>query len=180
MLDITQLRLIRKKLGLTQSQFAKESGVSQSLIAKIESGRLDPSYSNALRIEETINRLHNESEPSVAKIMVKHVITVTPDEPVRAVVKLMTKKGISQVPVMHRNAVVGLVSERAMLEHLSEAVDRSAKVRDIMEECPPIVAPKAPMSVVADLLKYYPVVLVKEGALLGLVTKADLLKAMVR
>ncbi|MFQ5647816.1 MAG: helix-turn-helix transcriptional regulator, partial [Candidatus Aenigmatarchaeota archaeon] len=42
MQEITEIRKIRKKLGLTQSQLAQEARVSQSLIAKIEAGKLDP------------------------------------------------------------------------------------------------------------------------------------------
>ncbi len=40
--NIEHLKKIRKQLNLTQHQFAKESGVSQSMVAKIESNKLDP------------------------------------------------------------------------------------------------------------------------------------------
>ena len=43
--EIEQLKQIRKQLGLTQTEFAKEAGVSQSLVAKIEAGNIDPTYS---------------------------------------------------------------------------------------------------------------------------------------
>ena len=41
---IDRISKIRKQLGLTQIQLANLAGVSQSLIAKLESGRIDPSY----------------------------------------------------------------------------------------------------------------------------------------
>ncbi|MBS3124223.1 helix-turn-helix domain-containing protein [Candidatus Woesearchaeota archaeon] len=36
--NITEIGLLRKRFGLTQKELAANSGVSQSLIAKIESG----------------------------------------------------------------------------------------------------------------------------------------------
>ena len=38
--EITEIKLIRKKLGITQADLSKQAGVSQSLIAKIESERI--------------------------------------------------------------------------------------------------------------------------------------------
>ncbi|MBI2575829.1 helix-turn-helix domain-containing protein, partial [Candidatus Woesearchaeota archaeon] len=43
--ELANIKTLRKKLGLTQSGFAGQVGVSQSLVAKIEAGRIDPSYS---------------------------------------------------------------------------------------------------------------------------------------
>ena len=53
MFDISMLKRTRLQLGLTQTAFAKQAGVSQSLVTKIESGKLDPKYSTVIRIEET-------------------------------------------------------------------------------------------------------------------------------
>jgi len=43
--EINEVKDIRKRLGLTQLELAKRANVSQSLIAKIEAGRIDPRYS---------------------------------------------------------------------------------------------------------------------------------------
>ena len=50
--DITQLRKIRKQLDMTQHKLAKELEISQSMVAKIESGKLDPTYSYVKKIED--------------------------------------------------------------------------------------------------------------------------------
>ncbi len=48
-----------------------------------------------------------------------------------------------------------------------------------MEENPPIISLKSSTTVVSNLLKHYPMILVAdEGRLTGLITKADLLSKM--
>jgi predicted transcriptional regulator len=50
------------------------------------------------------------------------------------------------------------------------------KVSEIMEDAPPVISRKTAKSIISNLLKYCPVVLVSEkGKLIGLITKADLL-----
>jgi len=51
-IDPKQLKKIRVQLGITQSELAKAAGVSQSLIAKLESGLVDPSFSTMKSISE--------------------------------------------------------------------------------------------------------------------------------
>jgi len=78
--DITYLKKIRKQLNLTQHQFAKESQVSQSMIAKIESGKLDPTYSYVKKIEQVIQNLTKHYEKEAKDIMHKNIISVTTNE----------------------------------------------------------------------------------------------------
>jgi len=42
--DLEALVRLRKRLGLSQRELARISGVSQSLISKIERGKINPSY----------------------------------------------------------------------------------------------------------------------------------------
>ena len=44
MLDPKDIAKIRKRLGMTQNQLSEISGVSQSLIAKIEANKVAPTY----------------------------------------------------------------------------------------------------------------------------------------
>ena len=50
MRSLSEIKKIRKALGLTQKKLAFISGVSQSLVAKIESDRIDPTYSKVNQI----------------------------------------------------------------------------------------------------------------------------------
>ena len=60
-IDPKQLKKIRVQLGITQSELARVAGVSQSLIAKLESGLVDPSFSTMKAISEAL-RSHIKME----------------------------------------------------------------------------------------------------------------------
>lgn len=53
-------------------------------------------------------------------IMVKHVITLPPDAPVKDAVRLMREKNIGCIPVVDGRALVGIVTGRDMLKVLWE------------------------------------------------------------
>ena len=51
--EIKIIKRKRKEFGLTQKQLSKESGVSQSLIAKIEAEKAQASYEKMKKILKT-------------------------------------------------------------------------------------------------------------------------------
>lgn len=172
--DITNLKKIRKQLNLTQHEFAKKAGISQSMVAKIESGRLDPTYSYVKKIEEAIEQLTKTQESEAKDIMNKKVISVNKNEEIKNIINLLTKYDISQVPVLDNDIVVGLITESILLEHKE---DVNKKASEVMGESPPIVAKSAKISVITSLLRFYSIVLINEaGKLVGVITKADILK----
>lgn len=170
---LEDIKTIRKKLGMTQTELANRAGVSQSLIAKIESAILDPTFTNAQKIFEALQSMEKKHELTAGDVMNQKIISTTPDETVKSTIEKMRKFNISQLPVLESQNVIGLVSESTLLD----AITKNAKyVRDIMSDIPPIISKKASVSAVSSLLKYYPIVLVSEsGKLVGLITKADLL-----
>lgn len=174
--DITQLKKIRKQLNLTQYQFAQRAGISQSMIAKIEAGKLDPTYSYVKKIELVLELLTRHHEKEAKDIMNKNIIFVELNEKITAIIKLMSKHSISQVPVLEKGNLIGLISESTILQ--KEKNTKAAE--DIMEESPPTIAKDTKIEVVKQLLKFYPIVFVKEkGKLIGLITKADLIKSLI-
>ena len=176
--DITQLKKIRKQIGLTQFQFAKEAGISQSMIAKIEAGRLDPTYSKVKLIENALENLTKSHEKTAIEIMNKKMISINPIEKVKEIIKLMNKHGISQIPVIKKNKIIGLVSEFSILSRDIEEI-KELSAEEIMENPPPIINHKTEMSVIKQLLKFYPIVLVeKRGKFVGVVTKSDFIDAL--
>lgn len=169
--DITKLKEIRKKLGITQRHFSQIAGISQSAIAKIEAGRLDPSYSNVLKIEKAIEILRKKKEKEAREIMIKKVITAKPSEKIEKIIKTMMKHKISQIPVADKGNIIGLVTEASILEKKGKTAKES------MIEAPPTVSGNAKISVIRTLLEFYPIIIVKEkGSFIGVITKADLIK----
>ncbi len=176
--DIAKIGEIRKQLGFTQKQFANKAGLSQSMIAKIEAGRIDPSYSSVLKIEAFVSSLAKEKEIDAKDIMVRKIISVDKGRKAHEVVELMSRFGISQVPVLDGDNVIGIITEGSILNKGFGDIE-TLFASDMMIEPPPILSENAKISVVSYLLKSYPIVLIKkDGKLVGLITKTDLLRRM--
>ncbi len=176
--ELIELKRLRKKLGLTQTELAIKANVSQSLIAKIESGNIDPSYTNAKKIFETLSSLNEKSELSAKDIMHKKIMSVKSTDTLKEIIKTMRKHNISQMPVLKNNKVIGYISESLLLDRLLNGETQS-RISNVMEQTPPIMPPDTTQSVIANLLKHFPLVLIEDkGELIGIITKADLLNVV--
>ena len=172
--ELEEIKKIRKKLGMTQTELANRAGVSQSLIAKIESGRIDPTYTKTKKIFTALNDLEKKEEIKAEEIMTTKIISIPSDESIKSAINKMKKFQISQLPVIDDGILKGLVSESTILNALLNS--KGKEVKDVMQETPPIVSKTTSIQVISNLLKYYPVVMVsEEGRLVGLITKSDLL-----
>ncbi|MBI2144138.1 CBS domain-containing protein [Candidatus Woesearchaeota archaeon] len=178
--ELQEARLLRKKHGLTQTQLAKLAGVSQSLIAKIETGTVDPTYSHVKRILEVLHGLEREKGLKAQQLMTGRIVSAGKNEPVAEVVRKMKAHSISQLPIVEGGAVVGMVSETTIIEQLAEGKNpERLRTKDIMEEAPPVVAKTTPAAAITELLRHSPIVIVAEnGKPEGVITKADILKKM--
>ena len=172
---LEEIKEIRKKLGITQFDLAKRAAVSQSLIAKIEAGRIDPTFTKAQKIFDALNDLGKKSELKAEEIMSTKIVYVEPADNIEEAIKKMKKLGISQMPVIQDHKSIGLISESLLLDAILSN-KKGLKVRDLMDESPPVVSKESTISVVSNLLKFYPLILVSEdGKLKGAITKSDLL-----
>ena len=180
--ELDEIKKIRKRFGLTQFELAKKALVSQSLIAKIESKRIDPTFTKVKKIFDVLDELKNKNELKAEDIMTKKLIYVNADDKISIAINKMRKHEISQLPVFNKNNVVGLVSESTILDSISSKSPEDIKkltIKDIMQDCPPIVSKKTSTSIISDLLKYYPIVLVaEEGKPTGVITKSDMLRTI--
>ncbi|MBI5225803.1 CBS domain-containing protein [Candidatus Micrarchaeota archaeon] len=179
--SIQEIKARRKKLSLTQSQLAKEAGVSQSLIAKIEAGTLDASYSNAVRIFSAIERMEQKITPPAGQIMHAGVVHIKTTDSVGKALKLMKSHDFSQVPAYEGTHPVGSLSDKTILDKITAGVGMKElsdmTVADVMGDGFPVVDEKTPLPAVSSLLNYHFAVLVrKRDKIEGIITKADLMK----
>ncbi len=138
-------------------------------------------------------------------IMTTNVIAVSPDTSVSTLARLLLDNRISAVPVVEEGGrVVGIVSESDLLGRPSSrslpgwwlrlfdqealcleelATAKQLKAQDVMTRQVVSVSDRMPMELIASLLhrlslKRVPVV--RDGKLVGIVSRADLLDALVR
>ena len=179
--EISEIRNCRKRLGLTQEQLSEISSVSQSLIAKMESGKITPGYDKARRIFSALERVEKKESLRAGDIMSRKIRSVRPDDSARKAVTVMEKNGFSQVPVLDRNSCAGTVTEGgtlAALDELGAKEFNSARAAAIMEGPLPVVGEQTIFPVLAGILQHERALLVsRKGKLVGIITKSDLLKS---
>ena len=139
-------------------------------------------------------------------LMTVDVVTVPPETPVVAMARLLSERGISAVPVMDKaGAVLGIVTEADLIRRLAGAEDKpagwlsslfadpgeqaeryarthGASARDVMTEDVVTVAEDTTAAHIAQLMEarhIRRVLVVTDGRLRGLVSRADLLRALV-
>lgn len=139
-------------------------------------------------------------------IMTTDIVTVAPSTPVSAVAQLLVERRISAVPVVADGQLVGIVSEGDLL-HREEAGTESKpswwselfrstedraqaylkahgqRAEDVMSRDLKTVGPDVEMSEVASIMeraKVKRVPVVEQGRLMGIVSRADLLRLLVK
>lgn len=171
----------RRSLGLNQRELARLSGVSQSFIAKIETGRINPSYGLAKALFDVLERLESKEELKAADVMHPNVTGIDSGAKISEASRLMSETGYSQLPVYKEGRVVGSITEGTIISAMLKVRDplslSEMTVEEIMEESFPMVDGSTPVNLVSTLLRYTPAVLVTiKGEVKGIITKADLLK----
>jgi CBS domain-containing protein len=141
-----------------------------------------------------------------ADIMTQDVITVAPDDSVRDAALMLLKNRISAMPVLDDEGwLIGVVSEADLLHRAEIGTDQrrpwwrelfagnerlardyirvhGRKVYDIMTSPAIFAAPDTELAAIASLLKRNGIKrlpIVEQGRLVGLVSRADLLRAFV-
>ena len=181
--ELKEIGKRRRKLGITQVNLAKESGVSQSLIAKLERGTIDIAYSKAVQIFRTLERLEKKEELKMEDIMTSSVLSLNKKDMVRKAVDMMRKKEISQIPIFDGSICIGSISEEDVVDLIQNGTSsktiESMPVTEIMESPFPIIAKESSIKEVTALLQRNKAVLISErGRIIGIVSKADFLKTL--
>ncbi|MCH2380010.1 MAG: CBS domain-containing protein [Nitrososphaerales archaeon] len=183
MFEIDDIVRLRKQLGLTQTELAKLSGVSQSLITKMEAKKVEPAYSKVKILIETLQKQERrDGDKRTAKsICSKTVKGIDKKETLKDAAKKIREKNISQLPVFDKSNIIGSLSEKTILRELSESGSPNEafakKVIDVMDPPFPTVDANTPVELLYQMLEFYEAVVVTEKAkVIGIVTRSDLFK----
>ncbi|MBM5804786.1 MAG: helix-turn-helix domain-containing protein [Candidatus Verstraetearchaeota archaeon] len=174
-----ELRILRKRAHLTQKELATKAGISQALVARIESGDVDPRVSTLRKILKVLNEV-TETKFTMRNIMHQPVITVDVNETIGKAVEVMWKNGISQLPVMKGDNVAGSVREETILKKLKDENFKellNMPILYLLEDPFPAVSIETDLDEVSKLLSMgSPAILVNEhGRMVGIITKIDLI-----
>lgn len=159
-------------------------GASQSLIAKIESNRVHPSYDVVKKIFEYLDRIEQPRTGLAKDVEKRDLVWIRKSERVREAAEKMRQHGFSQLPVRDdkEDICVGSLSERQIVQSLLREPDPKSfyerTVSEIMQEQFPVVDETIPITAVALLLQHSQAVLTaRKGKVVGIITASDLLSA---
>lgn len=183
--DLKEIKLKRVHAALTQTELSRLAGISQSLIAKIESAKVVPSYANAKRIFDTLDGLRQKSSVKASGMMTKKVISIRPDATLKEAAGTMKKFAVSQLPVIDNGKLVGTVTENDIITKLHEGAGKidstKLKAEDVMEEPLPVIHENSTQELISSLLDHYPAILVgSKGKFLGIISKTDMLNVVLK
>lgn len=177
----SEIKALRLKAKLTQTELAKRAKVSQSLIARIETGSVDARLSTIRKILSAIEAAMFEEKAKAINFASKNLTKIRGDKIVKEASKIMSNRGISQMPVINdKGQTIGSIKEKTILNKLLEKGHEilNLKVESIME--PKI--PEMPISTSIDeakkmLLEHDAILITDEEKIAGILTKIDIIKA---
>lgn len=180
--ELARIAILRKKMGLTQTELARRAGISQSLIARVEAGTVDPRYSKVEKIFRALD-VSVARAITAREIMSPDVVSVKSTDLMGSAIKKLKRHNVSQIPVMDGKTPVGSLSEGVIMAQISRGANVSVistkRVKDYMEDPLPQMPPGTDISTLSTLLEHNKAVLITEkGRVEGIVTKADLLKVV--
>ncbi|HVB12041.1 MAG TPA: CBS domain-containing protein [Nitrososphaerales archaeon] len=179
---IQEIKKRRVALGISQKKLAFSVGTSQSLIAKIESNRVNPSYEVVKRIFEYLDRMEQPKIGLAKDVEKRDLVWIRKSERVREAADKMRLYGFSQLPVRDdkEEICVGSLSERQIVQGMLREPDPKSfsekLVSEVMQEQFPVVDESIPINAVALLLQHSQAVLTaRRGKIVGIITPSDLL-----
>ncbi len=174
-----EIKKLRKEANLTQIELAELANVSQSLIARIEKGNVDPRVSTLKKILNAIYKA-NENKVKAIDYAIKEVITVSDQEKLSKAAKILNELGISQLIVIDdQDKIIGSIREKSITRKLLEQGEEilQEKIMNQLDESLPEVSSEASLDEIKSLvIENDAVLLVSKGKLKGILTKADIIK----
>ena len=171
----------RNFLGYSQLKFAKLANLSQSIITKLENGKIDPTYSTILKIEKALSKEENISNVKAESIMNKNIISITINTKIFEALEIMRNNDFSQLIVFDKNNnIIGTIYEKTILDIITKKVNIYTTAIEKFIEHPPIIVPKeysaSELSFIFQNKNTKFIVVGEQNKILGIITKSDLFK----
>ena len=174
MMSVESLQNLRRQVKMTQSELAIEVGVSQSYIARLERGTLDPKLSVVNKIVEVLT---SRQSKMCYDIMTIDPLTIDARDPASIAVGLMQKHNFSQIPVLRGTQMIGIITERDIIRNLQHDMSELSVQAVMSPEGVPMIDETTPVDVITPLFQKYQAILVQsQGRIRGIITRSDLLK----
>ena len=178
--ELSSIKTRRQILGIKQKDLAIKAKVSQSMIAKLESGKLEPSYTIVKRIFSILENLEHKKEKTCLEIMSKNMICLKKTDSIELASNAMRKHSISQIPIIENKRVIGSINESLILEKIIQGIDKKElfrkQIQEIMKEPFPILNSNTPLTLALPLLKTSEAILICEkDKISGIITKSNIL-----
>ncbi|MFW6026149.1 MAG: CBS domain-containing protein [Candidatus Woesearchaeota archaeon] len=168
-----ELKKRRDNLNLTQKEFAKRIGVSQSIISKFESEKSFPNYKTIKTIEDNLVILEKEDLRKVEEIMNKDIFYAYKEMKVKEIVNEFKKSGYSQAPVMDKenHKIIGVIRAVNLIDE-----DKEKKVSECKLDEVPTIPQNCTIENAKYGLKHFPMIIVSNaGKVVGIITRSDIL-----
>jgi predicted transcriptional regulator len=178
---LTEIRRRRVALGISLGELARAIGRSDATLSRIERGQIRPSYELVQRILAYLETQEGLTAPrlTVGELMHRPLVSVDSRSTLATAAQRMESGAFSQLPVVDNGHVVGSLSESALLRALAQANARRTRVHEVLEPPYPVLDEGFPADLLPPLLGRYPAMLVAHrGELVGIVTKADLIRGL--
>ncbi len=171
-MELSEIKKLRQKVGMSQTELARKAGVSQAHIAKIESGKVDPRFST---VERILRCLKEEEKDHCSKYMTETLYGMQANDTVGTAARIMSQRGVSQLLVFRGETIIGLLTEEDLLRFKGET--HTTPASEVMSDPPPTVSGSTSCDTVKELLLEFPaVVVVDRDRAVGILTKSDLIK----
>lgn len=181
--DPKVIKILRKKLDISQKSLGEKLRIPQSTISRIESGMIDPPYSKFKKIyeflqKERVKRESIGSKKSAEHVMSKKVLTINSKSSIKDAVNLMNEHSISQVPIIEKGQNLGSLTSKKIQKFITDNPELiNADVSTIQEIPFPEVEKSWHVREISNLLITYSAVLVRNrNEYIGIITDSDLLK----
>lgn len=127
----------RIQLGISQLKFSKIANLSQSIINKLENGKIDPTLSTIIKIESALYEHEKIANLKACDIMVKEIFSINSECMLYEAIEIMIKNDFSQLLVFEKDVAIGTIYEKTILNLISQKFDiYSTKIKKYVDTLP--------------------------------------------